>query len=76
MNSLIQENIMLKKKDNRINNSILPKKPSLNSVNNNKINSFNKSRIRSQTNLDKNFNIQLKTHQTFKSDIPSKIKKK
>ena len=76
MNSLIQENIMLKKKDNRINNSILPKKPSLNCVNNNKINSFNKSRIRSQTNLDKNFNIQLKTHQTFKSDIPSKIKKK
>ena len=76
MNSLIQENIMLKKKDNRINNSILPKKPSLNSVNNNKINSFNKSRIRSQTNLDKNYNIQLKTHQTFKSDILSKIKKK
>jgi hypothetical protein len=76
MNSLIQENIMLKNKDNRINNSIIPKKPTLNSVKNNKINSFNKSRLKSQTNLDKNFNTQLKTNQSFKSDIISKIKKK
>ena len=32
--------------------------------------------MRTQTNLDKNLNDQLRTHKKFKSDILSKLKKK
>ena len=76
MNSLLQDNVILKNKDNEIYNSVIPKKQSLNIIKNNKINTFNKSRMRTQTNLDKNLNDQLRTHKKFKSDILSKLKKK
>ena len=74
MNSLIQESMYLRTKDNQSNSIIYSKSPNTNKQINRRINSFNKQNLKSQKNINENFLTEFK-RQYLTTEKKTKIKK-